>query len=104
MLDSEDDQIHLSHQLAAQAHFEVCMGELLKRTEMDVARSAYHGIDVAGLCVQFFNRLGIGDVDLKVATLPADADDLVPGRKRAIDGFAKCAGRSDENDPHDDLR
>jgi hypothetical protein len=104
MLDPESDEVHLAHQLAAQPYFELCLRKFLERAEMDVASRAYHGIDVACLGVELLYRLRIGDVDLEVAALSADTDDLVPGRERPIDGFAKGTGGSDENDLHDALR
>jgi hypothetical protein len=71
---------------------------------MDVARRAHHGIDLARLGVEPLDRLWIGDVDLEVAALPADADDLVPWGECPIDGFAERTRGSDENDLHDALR
>jgi hypothetical protein len=104
MLDPKSDEIHLAHQLAAQPHFELLLCELFQRTKMDVARRAHHGIDLTRLGVELFNRLRIGDVDLKVAALPTDADDLVPRTQRPIHRLAYGPGSSDENNLHDALR
>src|ERR1700733_3794480 len=104
MLDPESNEIHLAHQLAAQSHFELRLRELFQRTKMDVARRAHHGIDLACLGVELFDRLRIGDVDLKVAALPTDPNDLVPRTQRPIHRLAYGPGGSDENDLHDALR
>jgi hypothetical protein len=78
-------------------------GELGERGEMNPARCAYQGIELADLAEHSTYGRGIVDIDLEIAGASADRDDIVAPAEFGRHGLADFATRTNMNDSHEAL-
>jgi hypothetical protein len=78
-------------------------GELGERGEMNPARCAYQGIELADLAEHSTYGRGIVDIDLEIAGASADSDDIVAPGEFGRHGLADHATRTNMNDSHEAL-
>ncbi len=70
------------------------------RAKMDMADSAYHGINSANLLIHCANAADVFDVHLQITTGSTNADDFMPLRQGLDCSSANGTGGTHDNYPH----